>query len=284
MSLNPIFTANRWPIRGWLGLVLIGVFWPLNWFLPGVRTAYLFFPLWLGYILTIDAWVQRRTGSSIWLRSRKEFFRLFLLSAPVWWLFEGINRRTGNWEYLGAGRFSPLEYQILSTISFSVVIPAVFESAELMRSCHWIERFASGWRVRATTGVFAALLAIGLAMLACLFLWPRFCYPLVWTALVFILEPVNHWLGRPNFLARLQRGDWRMVMSLALGALLCGFFWELWNYHSFPKWIYHTPGVEFAHVFEMPLLGYAGYLPFALELYALKSLVRPGGPKYFFER
>jgi len=37
-----------WPVRGWVGLVLVAVCWLLNWMLPGVRTAYLFFPLWLG--------------------------------------------------------------------------------------------------------------------------------------------------------------------------------------------------------------------------------------------
>ena len=37
--------------QGWLGLLLLAVCWPLNWTLSGLRTAYLFFPLWLGYIL-----------------------------------------------------------------------------------------------------------------------------------------------------------------------------------------------------------------------------------------
>ena len=41
------------------------------------------------------------------------------------------------------------------------------------------------------------------------------------------------------------------------------------------KWIYHTPGAQFLHVFEMPLLGYGGYVPFALELWALKSFLWP---------
>jgi hypothetical protein len=86
-----------------------------------------------------------------------------------------------------------------------------------------------------------------------------------------IFEPINHWTGRPHFLKKLRDGDWRIVLSLALGALICGFFWEMWNYYSFPKWVYHTPGTEFLRIFEMPLLGYGGYIPFALELYALKS-------------
>src|ERR1700751_637184 len=122
-------TTSRWlwPVRGRVGLTLVAVCWPLNWLLPGVRTAYLFFPLWLGYILTVDALVWRRAGTSLWSRSRKDFVLLFFISVPVWWLFELINLRTGNWEYVGRELFSRVEFNLLSTISFSTVIPAVFE-------------------------------------------------------------------------------------------------------------------------------------------------------------
>jgi hypothetical protein len=46
----------------------------------------------------------------------------------------------------------------------------------------------------------------------------------------------------------------------------------MWNFYSMPKWIYTVPGVDRWHVFEMPLLGYAGYLPFGLECLAVASL------------
>jgi hypothetical protein len=68
-------------------------------------------------------------------------------------------------------------------------------------------------------------------------------------------------------------------VSLSVGALICGFFWEMWNYYSWPKWIYHTPGAQFLHVFEMPLLGYGGYVPFALELFVLRNLLWRGAPR-----
>src|SRR6266567_8621897 len=99
--------------QGWLGLLLIAICWPLNWTLPGMRTAYLFFPLWLGYILVVDALVQRRAGNSLWSRSRRDFVLLFVASSPVWWLFEMINQRTGNWEYLGSNHFNAFEYYLL---------------------------------------------------------------------------------------------------------------------------------------------------------------------------
>ena len=265
--------------RAWLGVVLLAVCWPLNWTLPGPRTAYLFFPLWFGYILVVDALVQKRTGSSLWTRSSKEFALLFAVSAPVWWLFEVINWRTANWEYVGGHLFTRLEYYLLCTLCFSVVMPAVFESAELVRSFGWVERFASGRRISSTPPVRITMLLLGLLMLTALLLWPRFFYPFVWISLLLILEPVNRWLGRRHFLENLQHGDWRGVISLSVGVLLCGFFWEMWNYYSFPKWIYHTPGTEFLRIFEMPLLGYGGYIPFALELYVLKNFLWPGGPR-----
>src|SRR6266851_1755200 len=91
---------SRWRTQGWVGLLLIATCWPLNWTLKGV-TEYLFFPLWLGYVLVVDALVAARTGSSMWTRSRKEFVLLFVASSPVWWMFEVINHRTANREYLG---------------------------------------------------------------------------------------------------------------------------------------------------------------------------------------
>ena len=268
----------HWPPRGWLGLILVAVCWPLNWTLPGVRTSYLFFPLWLGYILVADALVQMRTGSSIWMRSRRDFVLLFLISAPVWWSFELINLRTGNWEYLGPELFDQLQL-LLSTISYTVVAPAVFETAELIRNFRWMDRFASGSRLPSTRAVFVGLFVVGLAMLSAMLAWPKIFYPFTWIALVFILEPINHWTARSYFLKELREGDWRTVISLSLGALVCGLFWEMWNYYSFPKWIYHIPGLAFFHVFEMPLLGYGGYVPFALELYALKNFLWPSGPR-----
>ena len=271
---------NRsWPTRGWIGLLLIAVCWPLNWMLPGPRTSYIFFPLWLGYILLVDALVSTRSGNSLWSRSRKRFALLFCFSAPVWWLFELINLRTANWQYLGSELFSPLEFNLIATVPFSTVVPAVFETTELIQTFRWVHRFRSGPRVPSTPPVFIVLFVAGLGMLISLLAWPKIFYPLTWISLVCIFESINHWTGRPHFLQNLREGDWRIVVALALGALICGFFWEMWNYYSFPKWIYHIPGAGFLRIFEMPLLGYGGYIPFALELYALKNFFWPSGPR-----
>src|SRR5207244_7856988 len=128
----------------------VSIFWPLNWTLPGDRTAYLFFPLWLGYILTVDGLVLVRTGTSMLTRSIPQWALLFLISAPAWWLFETINRRTANWEYVGGEHFGDVQYFLLSSVSFSTVMPAVFETAELARSFGLIVKLGSGPRIAPT--------------------------------------------------------------------------------------------------------------------------------------
>jgi hypothetical protein len=69
-----------------------------------------------------------------------------------------------------------------------------------------------------------------------------------------------------------QKGDWRPLGALWIGVLITAFFWEMWNYYSYPKWVYSIPFVDVLHVFEMPLLGYGGYLPFSLEIFAFTQL------------
>jgi hypothetical protein len=268
----------RCPAHAWVGLLLITICWPLNWAVKG-STAYLFFPLWLGYVLVVDALVTIRTGSSIWTRSRKDFVVLFATSSPVWWLFEIINQRTANWEYLGSNRFTTVEYYLLCTISFSTVMPAIFETAELVGTLKWIGRFADGPHIQKSGTLVAGIFLGGTAMLMLTLAWPKYCYLFVWTSLVLILDPVNRWLGRENFLEYLERGDWRPIISLSIGALICGFFWEMWNYYSWPKWVYHTPGTQFLHIFEMPLVGYGGYVPFALELFELRNILWRKAPR-----
>jgi hypothetical protein len=272
-SLPTHSSYPRFAVHGWLGLGLIAIFWPVNWLLPGTRSQWAFFPLWLGYCLTVDALVLSRRGTSLLTRSWRRYAGLFAVSAPAWWLFEAINWRTQNWHYLGSELHSSLATMVLSSLSFSTVIPAVFGTAELVASFDFVRRLGRGPVIgtgRRTTTFFFAL---GWVMFGLMMAWPLYFFPFVWLSVYFILEPVNVWLGHPSLARWTRNGDWRPVVALWLGALICGFFWEMWNYFSYPKWQYSVPGVSFLHIFEMPLLGYGGYLPFAMELHALYHLV-----------
>jgi hypothetical protein len=271
-SKQPTRTTTA-PPHLWLGLLLIAVAWPLNWLLDGLRTHILFFFLWLGYALTVDGLVWLRSGTSLLRRSWRAYVGLFLVSAPAWWLFELINLRTQNWHYHGREFFTNLEYFALASLNFSTVIPSVFGTAELLSTFGWFKRPHHGPVVKPTPRVTLAFFLTGWLMLALLVAWPRYFFPFVWLSVYFILAPINIWLGHRSLIARTATGNWRPILTLWAGVLICGFFWECWNFYAYPKWIYHVPFVDFLHVFEMPLLGYGGYLPFGLELFALYHLV-----------
>lgn len=264
---------TKFPAHGWLGLILAGLFWILNWSLSGPRTHWGFFPMWLGYCLTIDSLVYWRTGTSLLRRDWRKYLGLFIISAPVWWIFELLNLRTQNWAYVGAEIFSPMQYAFWTTLSFTTVIPAVFGSAEFITSFDFIKRLKRGPVIGADKLTTILFFSAGWLMLGLMLIWPKIFFLFIWLSLYFIIEPINVWLGNRSLARWTQKGDWRPVISLWLGVLLTAFFWEMWNYYSYPKWVYHVAWGDWLHIFEMPLLGYGGYLPFALELYALYHLI-----------
>ncbi|MFP4095351.1 MAG: hypothetical protein ACLFUB_12745 [Cyclobacteriaceae bacterium] len=261
------------PYWFWLGLVLTLLFWYVNWGVEGMRTHYGFFPLWLGYILSADGLCFYRKGHSLLSRSKTGFLSLFVISAPAWWLFEIFNERTAYWHYTGREEFSDLEYFLFASLSFSTVIPAVFESSELIGSFRWLQKLGKGPGIGKSRGSILFLFISGLVLLVIVFVFPEYSAAFIWMSLYLILDPVNHWLGNRTLIGRTGQRDWREVMALWTGCLICGFFWEMWNYYSEPKWYYTVPYVDFWYVFEMPLLGYLGYLPFALELFVIYHLL-----------
>ena len=263
---------SKFPPYGWFGLGLSVIFWALNWTLPGLRTHWGFFPLWLGYCLAIDGLVYQRTGTSLLTRSWQKYIGLFLVSAPGWWLFELLNQRTQNWSYPGAETFTPLQYAFWTTLSFTTVIPAVFGSAEFFASLDWVQRIKPGPKIATDKRTTTAFFILGWLMLTAMLTWPKIFFPFLWMSIYFILEPLNVWLKNRSLADWTKNGDWRPVIALWLGVLLTAFFWEMWNYFSYPKWVYHVPWGNWLHIFEMPALGYGGYLPFALELYAIYHL------------
>ena len=261
------------PYRGLLGLILICVAWPFSWTESGTGLQYTFFPLWLGFILAIDGLVLRRTGTSLMVRSPKIMAMMFILAVPYWWMFEAINQVIQNWVYIGSNPETNLFSLIQTSLAFSVVIPAVFEVSELVGSFNFINRFARMPALVLNRQQVAIIGILGVLSLAALLTWPKYLFPITWLSLFFIFDPINYLTGRPSITANVRHGDWRLVVAFALGALICGFFWEMWNYQATISWQYNIGFFDFARIFHMPLLGYGGYLPFGLETYAMFHFV-----------
>lgn len=274
-SARPGFFA-RIPGYAYAGAALNIFAWVSSWARLGFWWPYTFFALWLGFILTLDGLNVARGGSSPLSRSRAGFVGLFLCSAPFWWTFELLNVPVQNWHYRLDHPYSHLAYFLIASLNFSTVLPAVMEIAELWASAPRLRPRLRPTEVgpRLPLGWAAALLLMGVSCVALPFLFPHVAFGLIWLCLIFLFDPINNLLRRKSAFGHLLAGDWRFIVTLPLAGITCGFFWELWNSLALPGWYYRVPWIDHApHLFAMPLPGYLGYLPFAVELFAMYQLL-----------
>lgn len=272
---------RRFPWFGWCGVVLGAVSWLLawnrfEWFAP--LQAHTFLPLWIAYILVMNALCVWRTGRCLMTSHLGPYAMLFPVSAAFWWFFEYLNRYVWNWNYRGVEGMSAAEYVFFATFSFSTVLPAVTATAEWLASFRPFSdgRLRGFWRVdiRRPAGVMS-LAAVAAGGLSGIVFWPQFAFPFLWVSPLAVFLAVQLLRGEPTVFDCLRLGDWRLVVRFAMAALICGVFWELWNDHSLAKWVYALPYVHAFTLFEMPAVGYSGYLPFGLECAAVAAWVLP---------
>ncbi len=273
--------AGVFPWWGWVGLAGGLVAWVLAWTrCPWFRPwqPFTFSPLWLAYILVVNALCLRRTGRCLLSDRPATLAALAVLSAAFWWFFEYLNRFVQNWFYVGIESLSSWQYFLFATLPFATVLPAVVGTSELLDS---FPRIGAGLddfvrlrvaRPRIVASMVLVLAAFGLAGIG---LWPDILFPLLWVSPLLILISLQTLRGQPTIFSPIAQGRWRRLWLSAIAALICGLFWEMWNFYSQAKWIYSVPYVHRFLIFEMPLLGYAGYLPFGLECMAVADLLSP---------
>ena len=56
---------------------------------------------------------------------------------------------------------------------------------------------------------------------------------------------------------------------------VCGIFWEFWNFWAEARWIYIFPIFQDWKLFAMPLPGFLGFPPFAVECFVLFAFFAP---------
>ena len=257
-------------IYGIIGLLML-VFAQLNFILRIEPFAQWYFPIiWFGYIFFIDALVYKVQGHSLIYNKPRRFFFLLILSAIVWWMFEAIGWVVGNWYYTGLEGFGSTSAAfIFATVSFSTVIPAVFETYYLIRAIHLFDHVELKKRHKITKRFMHTLTILGLVFLVLTMTLPLYFYPLIWLAFFLLIDPFNYLHKRPSIIKHLKDRKLAIPVSLFVAGTICGFLWEFWNFYAIPQWHYSIPFVDFLRVFEMPILGYLFYGPFAWELYAM---------------
>lgn len=261
-------------IYGYLGILMV-FFSEINFYFKLEPFASWYFPIiWFGYIFIIDAIIYKLKGYSLISNKRSHFFTILLMSAAIWWLFEIFNYRVSNWSYSGALPSLWIIKKLYGTIAFSTVLPAVIESYELLKTLKLFDKFKLTKHHNTTPKFLHDMIYSGVLMLILTMIWPKYFYPLVWLAFFFILDPINYLHKQPSIIGYWKNGNIKAPLIIFTAGTLCGLLWEFWNYYAVTKWYYEIPFVGFFKIFEMPILGYLGYGPFAFELFAMYYFVR----------
>lgn len=273
--------AHRFPRYGTFGLVILllmttALFCSQSERLDDVYawwriTAWATPVCWWGYILTIDAWVFRREGVSL-LSSRRRLFALqCILSVAFWCLFEAYNRVLPGWRYVNLDL--RMNVRLLGyALSFATIIPGMFLTCELLQSYRLFTR-VSGPQLRWSIGALNFSLILGTLFCVVPPFLPEsvrgYTWALVWTGIVLLLEPFNYRRGVPSLFRDWEHGDFGRTLQLVIAGALCGILWEFWNMWAYTKWLYIFPVGQSVKFFEIPVIGFLGFLPFALEYFVM---------------
>ena len=268
--------------HGWLGLgtivaaelaLMLGQPVVARWFTPIV---------WTGYVVLVDAVVARRLGRSYLTTDRLDGVLLAGTSIACWWLFEWYNAPrfwrggadlTGLWWQYHGVEPNPWLRRVGYDWAFATIFPALFLTAAALRATVFRALRVRPWRPSSTTTTLMIVLGVVCVTLP-LVVVSAWLVPLVWAGFALLLEPLNARAGRPSWLADLAHGDASRLAALLVGGAVCGVLWEFWNFWATARWTYTVPYLGDMKIFEMPVLGYLGFPPFALECYAMWHRVR----------
>jgi hypothetical protein len=262
---------------GWLGALVLLINqallpWQIDslarWFTP---------VMWTAYILLVDAWVLGRDGRSLLHDRPREALFMATVSIPLWLLFEGYNVRLMNWAYFGVPE-TPWVAALAYAWAFATIWPGLFETAALLGAGPLPTPDTPPARVPLSARLRLAM-AVGGVFVVVPPLLPTpmrpWTFGFVWLGFILLLDPLNARAGRPSFLSTWRAGDRGFTKRWLVAGLVCGFLWEFWNYWALARWRYiGVPVFPEFKLFEMPLAGYLGFPPFALEVFAMYHFVR----------
>jgi hypothetical protein len=274
----------RFPVHFWIGVVTLALsegamlahvepFW--TWHTPFA---------WTGYILILDGIIYTKRRSSWLTRHFREFVFLAFMSIPLWVVFEGYNLLIKNWHYINLPDNLLLRYFGYAW-AFATISPGIFLTAELVailrgaRRTGSTEADAESRRLLRVDYELATAdyvsVVFGAAMLLLPIIWPSpYLAAPVFLGFIFLLDPINAWSGDDSLLRDFRNGTYERMTNLLIAGFICGGLWEFWNFWARAKWIYTVPIVGNVKIFEMPVLGYFGFPPFALECFAMYVFAR----------
>lgn len=265
-------------LYGWFGLLLLIVseYCLIRKIEPFLTWFYCF--AWWSYILLADNLLLKLRGRSLLTHRRRELWSMLPLSIFIWLLFEAYNFVIHNWSYSIAPQ-QTWQRWLGYVLSFATVLPGIFITSDLMETIFGRadQPAASEYEIlslKKHPGPSFVFPAIGLALTIAPLIGPRYFFPAVWLGPIFLLDPMLEKAQIRSLSLGIFSGNQKRVWSLMLGGLFCGVLWEFWNYWAGSKWNYTIPFFGKWKAFEMPVLGFLGFPPFALECWILYHLLR----------
>jgi hypothetical protein len=264
----------------WIGIALTAAGITAMAGVLGPLANYTYAIVWWGILILIDERNFRHRGLSLWRGSlsngpfwRASGARFLLVTLPLstvfWLFFEMLNLASPQWRYRGG--LSSVGAQVLfGFVSFATVIPIVIEVYWLIAGEFRLPS-ALEYALRSYSKAFAV---VGAALALLPLVNHRFWLNQgMWLApaLLFLpvaptpLAPAMHHAENPG----------KLALRITAAGLVAGFLWEALNWFSRTHWEYLILP-SWPHIFQMPWLGYIGFIPFAftvLVVYALASRI-----------
>ncbi len=226
--------------------------------------------IWWGYILFFDLYFRKIRGFSLFSRGIFKFLRGIFFSVFIWNIFEIYNLILKNWSYYNLP-ISRYERYLGYFLGFGTVVYGILISTEILFYLFGGKIFEidiySFFLGRKKFSLF-----LGITFLILPLLFSRYFFPLIWLSFIFLFVPMFKKL--PEVFPFLKEINYVEKFNfILLGGLLSGFLWEFWNYFALSRWKYHLPFLNSPKIFEMPIAGFGGFLPFAIEVYFLYSFL-----------
>ena len=237
-------------------------------------------PLFWGFVLMLDGWVYKRTGgNSLVAKIPQELIGIGVASMTGWMIFEFLNFFVDdNWYYPWGNILDREEFLLYAFIVSSGLLPLAFEWYLVFISFpKFAKRFSYGKKIVLGETVKNIILILAFASMFASGLFPDTLFFTLWVSPPIILTIVLNKIGVWTPLDPIGQGNWSPTLLSALTYFVTGFCLEGQNYlsaiHEGQKalftmdpayWQYSLPYVNVLHVFEMPFLGFYGYLPFGI--------------------
>jgi len=233
--------------------------------------SWFYYLAWWPYILIVDSLIYRLKKNSLIMNRKGEFFLMLFWSVFIWTFFEAVNLIIKNWYYINVVPIRVVRW-VGYGVAYATVLPGLFETTELLESGGLFKN-SSIKPIAVNRPWIVSFLVLGTGCLLGVFFYPKYCFPLIWGSLIFLLEPINYRWGGKSILRDWENGSLRKLYLLLLSGFICGILWEFWNFWASTKWIYTVPFFEEFKLFEMPVLGFSGFPPFTVECYVLYNFI-----------